>query len=427
MEDEDIKKISNIYFKLKSKDIMHYKKNQNSSKIFNNNLHLNYNQKILKIPAEKLLTEESKVNPFIIDRFEIVKKKKTILNKISNIIKLIERKISNTDNNRNKYLSLLANTSNIKIRKYIKYSATTRKRIYYPNFKRFIFFSFFSGLVLIVVQKYKKSDYFNNCITQTNYLIENILNSSQTEEIFDNFLLRIFSNERTKKAASILITDLMNNNDFINKSNDFGTNLFKSSLNNKEVNNKANELILKIIVNDKFHYEANNLFKKILLDKNIEISASLFLKNIFLRSDIFDATSNLLKEVIIYTISKDETKEVFSNFLAAIWADQYLRWGILKKTFNMTNVSPMRIVAIQPKKDKNTSFLIETVDDLYEGSIIKNIISNEENTQKILRNLVKNEKGKLYKNALIYSIYLNKYIDNLCKRNNYSFIYSYKI
>eukprot|EP00340_Litonotus_pictus_P005700 CAMPEP_0170518984 /NCGR_PEP_ID=MMETSP0209-20121228/4546_1 /TAXON_ID=665100 ORGANISM="Litonotus pictus, Strain P1" /NCGR_SAMPLE_ID=MMETSP0209 /ASSEMBLY_ACC=CAM_ASM_000301 /LENGTH=121 /DNA_ID=CAMNT_0010804741 /DNA_START=756 /DNA_END=1124 /DNA_ORIENTATION=+ len=90
-------------------------------------------------------------------------------------------------------------------------------------------------------------------------------------------------------------------------------------------------------------------FESLAVDDEIELITAKFLRTIFMREDLFNATNLLLKEVMIYTIKQKESKEIIANFLSEVWADQDLRWRIVKKTINLKNISPTDVLIFESK------------------------------------------------------------------------------
>lgn len=218
--------------------------------------------------------------------------------------------------------------------------------------KRILFFLIASLLYLSYY--YLKDDLLSKQarITSTYQLrlfIKELLQSPDIEEELNKLLLKIFSTVETKQAAEKLVVDLLKNDNFMKHAVIFGDNLLQNVLLQNDIRQELKNIILKIIVSNEMKNESIELFKQIATEKEIEEIVAQFMKIVFLREDIFISVNKLLKEVIINTISQKDSKDLFSDFLTSIWADQALRWKILTKTVSISNITPTEILMFKEK------------------------------------------------------------------------------
>lgn len=235
--------------------------------------------------------------------------------------------------------------------------------------------------------------------------LKSLINKMNLESDLLQLLKNIFKNDETKKACEKLLCDLLINERFNDEATIFGNNLFQSILKDKAIRDRIKKILIEIIKSNEMKQEGIDLLKLIANDKECEDIVSLLLKHVFQREDIFYSVSDLLTESIIHIINKENSKEIFSDFLATVWADQALRWKILTKTVNISNITPAEIKIVKIDYDGALNGLVN--ENNYENSFYKDLDTNQlmHNQFNSQYNNSFNNYNQLAKNSFNYNSY----------------------
>ena len=183
-------------------------------------------------------------------------------------------------------------------------------------------------------------------------LVNDILISEELESGGRNLLHKLFENEKTKTAVIILLGDVMKDDRFMTEGVNFGKNLFINVLQNEEIREEIIKVFVRVLLSENTKSSVISLFRSVTSQVELEQILSQFLKVIFTREDIYSSLFKLFSDVVVKLLNDEATKTKFADFLAMIWANQSLRWNIIKKTVDFTSVSPASITISENKEVK---------------------------------------------------------------------------
>lgn len=170
-----------------------------------------------------------------------------------------------------------------------------------------------------------------------------------------DLMKRLFAHENCKKAVCILMIDLLSDNEFKQKGEEFGVNLVGAILEDQKVRLEIKRLFIRVISTDEFKNESIKLLGYATDKNETKDLVAQFFKVIFVREDIFKSLERLFADSFTHVVSSENTKQEFSEFLSEVWSDQNLRWRVLRRTFDFQNTSPTMVKVMEPaKEDKVT-------------------------------------------------------------------------
>lgn len=183
-------------------------------------------------------------------------------------------------------------------------------------------------LIINNFRKMKNSDYFNK-------FVFNILTSEEVKEGGVELLDSILKSKHAEEACRIILSGLFNNPTIMDETTKYGVGIFNQLLNEEELKNECLILFVDLLKDEKIKNEAVKILEYVIKRSESNDIISQYFKNVFLKDELIKSLSGVISKSAYYSMSTNETKKKFAEFLVDVWSDPAFRWNVIKKSINI--------------------------------------------------------------------------------------------
>ncbi len=184
------------------------------------------------------------------------------------------------------------------------------------------------------------------------HYLNDIFTSSEAENAGLILVKNLFNHEKTKDAAILLLADVLKDPKFLFEGTEFGKNLLIEILKQPQIKEEIILTFNKVLLSELTKINLIQTFRNLTGEKELEAILAQFLKVVFIKEDIYVALCKLFMDSLFSVVNKESVKKEFSLFLSNIWADNNLRWNIIKKTIDFSTLSPHNVILRRKKADE---------------------------------------------------------------------------